>query len=518
MKALLMYADRDFDPNREVGRRFQTELPDHELGVTADVVQDLALDTILHAMAGDDPFLLDVARVALLSGVENDAGTILYRQEVVRDCFENPTTVRALYDLAVEAIESRRKNFWGYISRYPGGTLYGSVDMLEVLTGILAKLKRIADQQTGRFASRALASLFTMLQVEFSDEYFATVQHHLKELKFKDGTLLSAALGRGNEGIGYMLHQTQATRTNWLERLLHKQPPTFTFRIAERDEAGSRALGDIRNRGINEVANAVAQATEHIVSFFEMLKTELAFYVGCLNLRDSLESIGAPMCLPKPAAVEARQLRFSNLYDVSLALNMARAVVSNSIDADGKSLLIITGANQGGKSSFLRSIGLAQLMMQAGMFVGAETFAAELCTGLFTHYKREEDVTMNKGKLDEELNRLSDIVDAITPNAMILFNESFAATNEREGSEIARQVTEALLEKRVKIFFVTHQYAFAHGFFVRKLQDALFLRAERQVDGTRTFKLSEGEPLETSYGEDVYRSIFGSTISPSNSP
>jgi DNA mismatch repair ATPase MutS len=52
--------------------------------------------------------------------------------------------------------------------------------------------------------------------------------------------------------------------------------------------------------------------------------------------------------------------------------------------------VIITGANQGGKSTFLRSLGLAQLMMQSRMFVGAESFEAELCPALFTHYKRED--------------------------------------------------------------------------------------------------------------------------------
>jgi DNA mismatch repair ATPase MutS len=85
------------------------------------------------------------------------------------------------------------------------------------------------------------------------------------------------------------------------------------------------------------------------------------------------------------------------------------------------------------------------------MFVGAEAFGGDATTGLFTHYKREEDPSMKHGKLDEELSRLSDIADWIQPNAVALFNESFAATNEREGSEIARQVVSALLEARVRV-------------------------------------------------------------------
>ncbi|HEV8712722.1 MAG TPA: hypothetical protein VGX03_07845 [Candidatus Binatia bacterium] len=188
---------------------------------------------------------------------------------------------------------------------------------------------------------------------------------------------------------------------------------------------------------------------------------------------------------------------------------MAQRIVGNDVNADSKDLVIITGANQGGKSTFLRSVGLAQLMMQCGMFAPAESFCANVCDRLFTHYKREEDATMKSGKLDEELSRMSDIVDNITSNSVLLFNESFAATNEREGSEIARQIIHALLEKRIKVFFVTHLYEFAHSFYDTTMENALFLRAERQPDGGRTFKLIEGEPLQTSYGEDLYKTIFG---------
>ena len=103
---------------------------------------------------------------------------------------------------------------------------------------------------------------------------------------------------------------------------------------------------------------------------------------------------------------------------------------------------------------------------------------------------------------------MNDIVNIVTPRALILFNESFAATNEREGSAIARQIMSALLERPNKVVFISHQYDFAHGFYEKHLDPALFLRAERQEDGRRTFKLVVAEPLGTSFGEDVYREVF----------
>jgi DNA mismatch repair ATPase MutS len=240
-----------------------------------------------------------------------------------------------------------------------------------------------------------------------------------------------------------------------------------------------------------------------------MLRAEVAFYIGCLNLHARLQQMGEPACLPIPAGAGERKLSFSGLYDVSLALSMGQRVVGNDLRADDKGLVVITGANTGGKSTFLRSVGLAQLMMQAGMFVAAESFSVEVGDGIFTHYKREEDAAMESGKWDEELSRMSEIVDRLGSNSIVLFNESFASTNEREGSEIARQIVTALLEKQVRIFFVTHLYHFAHGVFEQKSPGATFLRAERLPDGTRPFKLIQGEPLQTSYGEDLYKSIFG---------
>ena len=115
---------------------------------------------------------------------------------------------------------------------------------------------------------------------------------------------------------------------------------------------------------------------------------------------------------------------------------------------------------------------------------------------------------MRSGKLDEELSRMSSIIDKVTPASIVLLNESFASTNAREGSEIARQIVQALLKTGIKVFYVTHLFDLAQGFYMSAMEDALFLRAERLPDGQRTFQVVEGNPLPTSYGEDLYRRIF----------
>jgi len=490
-----MYRDRDFD--------LQRDLPPNAQSLT----QDLELNVLFNAMAQGDKVLLEVATKAVL-GSMTDRGDVLYRQDILQDCLKNPSIVRDIYGLAVEAIENERKNFWGILSDYPDATLRRSIEVLQMFVTMLGRLRKCAEMHAGKFGSEGFATLFSMLQRELDDDYFACVKSHLQRLKFRGGVLISAQLGKGSKGTNYVLRKPEQRRENWFERLVEPREPSYTYHLHPRDESGAKALGDLNDRGVNLVANALAQSTDHIVSFFSMLRTELAFYVGCLNLHGKLANKGGAISFPVPACPEERRHSFSELYDPCLALTLEGKTVSNDVNADHKELLIITGANQGGKSTFLRGIGLSQLMMQCGMFVPARSFSANMCSGVFTHFKREEDSTMESGKFDEELNRMSDIADQIRPNAMLLFNESFAATNEREGSEIARQIVHALLDKRMKIFFVTHLYELAHGFYGKKLENAFFLRAERQADGARTFKLVEREPLSTSYGQDLYSKIF----------
>jgi DNA mismatch repair ATPase MutS len=211
-----------------------------------------------------------------------------------------------------------------------------------------------------------------------------------------------------------------------------------------------------------------------------------------------------PAPVAAPDALSAR-----GLYDAGLSLRVDGQVVGNDIAADGSPLVVITGANQGGKSTFLRSAGLAQLMMQCGMFVPAEAFRASIAAQVFTHYPREEDRTMQRGKLDEELHRISGIVDRLRPGCIVLLNESFASTNEGEGSQIAHGIVRALLESGVTVIYVTHLYDLAQRLARQHAGDALFLRAQRRDDGQRTYRLVEGAPLPTSYGPDLYQRIFG---------
>ncbi|MDO5711586.1 MAG: hypothetical protein Q4P32_07600, partial [Micrococcales bacterium] len=454
-----------------------------------------------------DRFLFDVARQAVLTGL-GDTALIAYRQAVLQDVLDQGVAIRQVYAIAVEAIVEERKVYGGF-SRTPGSVLSRSVTVLEMFVRELKRLRTIADEQVAGCASRGLTRFFAMLIRELDDDYFVAIEGHLARLRFRHGLLISAELGAGAKGAAYVLRRPWDPRHPWRQRISELAHPSHTLTIPDRDDNGFRALSELKDRGLNLVANALAESTDHILSFFALVRTEIGFYVGCLNLHDQLARQDAPICFPTATDRGQVVLSIGGLYDVCLSLIREQRVVGNDLDGDQRLLIMITGANQGGKSTFLRSLGLAHLMMACGMFVAATSFRASVCDGIFTHFTREEDVSMVSGKLDEELARMSAIAEQISPHALLLCNESFAATNEREGSQIGREIIRAMLDCQVKVCFVTHLFDLAHGFYQEDWDGALFLRAQREVDGQRSYQLVIGEPLPTSYGQDLYAHIFG---------
>lgn len=498
MKVLLLHPERDFD--------LETQLP---WQLSTLINDDLEMDRLYDAMAAGDAFLLETAKKVIPLAVL-DPDVIIYRQQVLADCLANRTAVQQMYDVAVgvDGLELRRKVFLGGLgSRNSELILRRSVRVLELLIRSLRQLCSLSGEYAGQFRSTGLRRLSAMLAEQLPDDYLTRVDEHLSELHLSRGVLLSAQIGHGNKGEHQVLHQPP--RRGWWAGLTGNHNNGCEFVVDDGDLADAQALTDLASRAINDVANTVTQSAEHVQRFFGRLRTELGFYLGCMKLRDALTKRRVPVCFPVPTPLGAPRFQCRGLRDVALCLTTSKQVTGNDVDADGKSLIIITGANAGGKSTFLRSVGAAQMMMQAGIFVTAEEFTANVRDGVFTHFKREEDATLKHGKLDEELARMSAIVEYIGPTSLLLCNESFASTNAREGSEITRGIVQAMIESGVRVFFVTHLYDLAHSLYARQNPADLFLQAGRLPDGLRTFQLTPGEPEPTSYGEDCFRRIFG---------
>ncbi|MFI7195464.1 DNA mismatch repair protein [Nocardia nova] len=471
------------------------------------VVEDLDLDPVFQAMARGDQFILEVVRTVVprtLSAPE----LIRYRQEILADCCAHPDALRQLYEIATAATSVRR---WTIArGREPQAKLRLSLEPLSALVDQLRELRTACLRFAPVLRSAGLSELARRLVEQLADEYLDRIQHHVELLHFEHGLQLSAGLGPGNKAADILLHEPleQPRRRRFGLRSPH------TFRIPNDDDAATNYLKALFGRSVQPVAETVSHVTDLVQNFFRALRTELAFYLGCVNLHEQLRAAGHPTCFPTPLPPGRDVLRCTDLRDPTLCVRTGTAVTGNRIDADGIRLLVVTGANSGGKSTCLRSLGAAQVMMQAGMFVVAESFEADVRDGIFTHFRVPDDATMTSGRLREELGRLAEIADRLRPTSLLLFNEPLASTNEREAGEIVGPVVHALTDTGVKLVLVTHLYDLAHELYQRHDPAHLFLRAERLRDGTRTYRMVEGEPEAGSHGLDIFRRIFADDRSP----
>ena len=491
--------------------------------------RDLDLRTAVLGIAGRDDVIYDSLMEQMFTPLL-EPELLRWRHETLRDVLAHPEETMRLYRICLEA-DHMRSTVENWLKNYDISTSYsGALDYMVGFSVLLRQLRNLAVELEPLFRSAGFLDFFRSLKEELSDEYLESVRRELDGQALKDGVFFSARLNESLETVDYVMHRREKSIkdrnpfSGQLYRLgTETGDDTFGKKLLERltferlpGEMASEPSGLDRDdltvrqeRAVNRVANALAQSAEYLASFFDLLRKELGFYVGGLRFTRQMEELGMPWCIPELTAADSDSRRWEELYDVSLAYRSKAAVVGNTLTAEHKRLYIVTGANQGGKTTFLRSFGQAQLMAQCGLPVGAKSYSAPFRGAIFTHFRQEEDRFLKSGKLDKELEWMDRIADQVRSGDLVLFNESFASTNEREGSEIGREITEALVEGGVEVVSVSHLHQFAASF--RGREGVQFLRAERLESGQRTFRLLPGEPEETAYGEDIYQRIFAQT-------
>jgi hypothetical protein len=504
VKVNLLWPDR----GAELGGQLSATDPTPSSGSTraTRLLEDLGATRVVAAMASGDALVAGVARSLLLEHC-TDLTAIAYRQDAMRDALAHPELVRSLYALATEAVEREKRVYGGFAAR-PSSVLQHAVDVLELMVDVLRRLRALAEDFGDDLRSEAFRSLLDRCREQLDEPYVATVEDQLRRLRFPDGVTVGVTLGVGGRGINHVLHEP-APRARVLRRLLGVPRSGLGVPIDEDDDVALRALGELREELLEPVAEILAVASRNLLGFLAELRREVAFYVGGCNLAEWLDQLGEPSCFPTPLPPGRPQLVATGLVDVGLSLRTGERCVPNDVTAEGPSLVLVTGANQGGKSTFLRSVGIAQLMMQAGLQVAARSFCSNVAGEVYTHFERGEDAGMVSGRLDAELAELHAVADRRQPGDLLLLNESFSSTNEREGSLLAFDVVRALTEGGVRVVYVTHLFELADTLHRERADETCFLRAERREDGTRSFRLQVGVPLATSYGQDLYAEVFG---------
>lgn len=213
-----------------------------------------------------------------------------------------------------------------------------------------------------------------------------------------------------------------------------------------------------------------------------------------------VEEMGYPTCLPTPSG--ERCVRLRDLRDVSLLGREMRGadVVPNDVTMqDDARFFYVTGANGGGKTTFLRSLGIAVLFFLTGCPVAARSGEIWPFARLCTHFPSQENFE-DTGRFVDELRRADEIRSAADADTMALFNETFSGTDEKKSEEYSRRLAEDIHAAGAFGLYVTHIHSLTHG----KIP-TLAAVIDENDENRRTYRISRMDGTDCSFAGDILK-------------
>lgn len=398
---------------------------------------------------------------------------IRYRSEVMADLkkdslFEgirlftkNMYQARSYFSYS-EAVEFQvQKEMW---------TLNGAVCYLEAWEGLLAALERNKIQSEGLLMLSAY-----MAEIEKKEDFkqwkaeTAKIRDLFQNIQLEltlSGSQISIAM-REDKNTDYNACLQTLFPAQWEEYCSHYMESPFHNKLEL--SALECEILDMMNKIIPERFKAMH-------NFFEVAKKalddtlvrfeeEVQFYLSYLDFQKEMESYGC--CFAKPVLVEEREWKVNGVYDLALAFKGAkkgRKVISNDVYLkDGERFFVVTGPNQGGKTTFARSMGQLMYFSMMGLEVPARMAIVPYMDGIITHFSVEESVETGRGKLKEELTRLAPMMHEADKNQFVILNELFTTAATYDSYIMGKNVMNHFIENNCMGIYVTHIRELAEG-------------------------------------------------------
>jgi hypothetical protein len=215
------------------------------------------------------------------------------------------------------------------------------------------------------------------------------------------------------------------------------------------------------NEALFRMYTVMTEVAEHVYDMFFGLSDELSFYEGAMDYIGYLRRNHVTYCIPRIRPHEAEVFNADGLYDALLLVEGKNrdTIITNSVRLGGaEDGIMIRGNNSTGKTVYLRSIGTAQIMSQAGLPVCARRASISMRNAIFTQFSSaEKDFVMGDtaGRFEGEVQEVAHIIDNIKPHSLILFNETFQTTAYIEGARGIFDILSVFPQIGVKFIFVT---------------------------------------------------------------
>ena len=268
---------------------------------------------------------------------------------------------------------------------------------------------------------------------------------------------------------------------------LHTLSPDILTAVAKLHPTAFRHLKDFHA--------SFASLYDPAVTVYE---NQLHFYLAILAMIDRVKAAGLPLVYPQPQAT--RGIHITEAYDISLLAKEETHIVPNDISfSDEEPFFFLTGANGGGKTTYLRTVGIALMLYLNGCPVPCRKAEIGEIDGVFTHFPRDERFD-GSGRFVEEHRRVEEILNEIGENSLVLLNETYATTNEENAVAMTERLASELHQRRVYGLYITHQHALSDNGV-----PYLNVVVDRTDANRRTYKIERQKSRDGSFAADILR-------------
>lgn len=465
------------------------------LNDTPQFIKDLQLDKILDVMTCENKNLNSRRVVtSVLAELCQEPEDIKYRYDILEEFTQKPQmfmdlqlSLDKLISVERERQLSSRKRA-DVTSEYKLGS---GISMLLSYCNICKEIENVLKVHGNKYSSEGLTRLSGIVSEFTGNESFNKLQNILMELKkcvkgyarIKLNARLDTSFKLWDASVleidsnGFF--DKNLSRDNFVKEHLSNRFKKLlklgrvnrnTYVIKQKDYILEENSNEIKDKVFTGIAQMLEVMTYNISSFLRKISEEMLFYEGAIKLVNEMKNLGLPASRAEVTSREKGSMILEDMYDLSFALYLSDkgysspmdSIVTNDVYITGANRVqVITGPNQGGKTTYIRAIGIIQVLAQAGIPVPASKAVISPIDQMLTHFPVEERPESNEGRLGEELSRILLILEKATPNSLVFINEAFASTNSREGSLIAQDILSALAIINAKCFFVTHLYELA---------------------------------------------------------
>jgi DNA mismatch repair protein MutS len=471
-----------FDP-LAVGGEIRDEPP--------EFFTDLNLDQIVEAIvAGRAEYNLKPFFYTPLNCVE----AIEYRQAIFKD-LEDPAIAGLVRSFAHEMREMR-----SYLAQAEKIYYHREKQawFLDAVDGYCAAVTRLTDDLIRSvLRSRGMAAFRQYLTRYTACDSFVSLLSETQQLK------------GGLSRIQYSLHiqGNRVTVANYesesdysaevletFEKFKHGSSKEYRFESPSYPEMNhvEAAIADLLAELYPEIFSALEGFYDRrrgyldpIVAAFDR---EVQFYLATLEHIERFKAAGLRFCYP--VVGESKETRGNDTFDLALAHKLVRentAVVTNDFYLrHPERIFVVSGPNQGGKTTFARAFGQLHYLAALGVPVAGSEATLFLCDRLSTHFEREEDIQNLRGKLEDDLLRIHRILEAATPKSILIMNESFLSTTLNDAVFLSKQIIQRIMKLDMLCVSVTFLDELAS---LSETTVSMVSTVDPQDPATRTFKI-----------------------------